>query len=100
LRFIDATPPLLCVKGDLKLADRETVAIVGSRNASAAGRRFARTLAAEISAAGHPVVSGLARGIDTAAHEAALERGTIAGLAAGDRKSTRLNSSHVAISYA
>ena len=83
LRFIDGAPPLLCVKGDLALAERDTVAIVGSRNASAAGRKFARRVAAEITEAGYLVVSGLARGIDTAAHEAALEGGTAAVLAGG-----------------
>jgi len=83
LRFIDGAPPLLCAKGDLGLADREAVAIVGSRNASAVGRKFARHLAAEIAEAGYVVVSGLARGIDTAAHEASRERGTAAVLAGG-----------------
>lgn len=83
LRFIDGAPPLLCVKGDIALASREAIAIVGSRNASAAGRKFARTLAAEIAEADFAVISGLARGIDTAAHEASLERGTAAVLAGG-----------------
>ncbi|CAN5507676.1 DNA-processing protein DprA [soil metagenome] len=80
---IDSAPPLLCVKGDLSLARREAVAIVGARNASAAGRKFARMLAGDLGAAGYLVISGLARGIDTAAHEAALERGTAAVLANG-----------------
>jgi len=83
LQFIDAPPPLLCVKGDCSLVEREAVAIVGARNASAAGRKFARTLAADIAAAGYAIVSGLARGIDTAAHQAALEHGTAAALAGG-----------------
>jgi DNA processing protein len=83
LRHIDGEPPLLCVKGNVALAERETVAIVGSRNASAAGRKFARRLAAELAANGYAIVSGLARGIDTAAHEAALAQGTIAVLAGG-----------------
>lgn len=80
---IDSAPPLVCVKGDLSLARREAVAIVGARNASAAGRKFARSLAVELGAAGYLIVSGLARGIDTAAHEAALERGTAGVLASG-----------------
>jgi DNA processing protein len=83
LRYIDGAPPLLCIKGSSALADREAVAIVGSRNASAAGRKFARGLAADFGEAGYAVVSGLARGIDTAAHQAALDHGTVAVLAAG-----------------
>ena len=83
LREIDSAPPLLTLKGDLTLARREAVAIVGARNASAAGRKFARSLAADLGAAGYLIVSGLARGIDTAAHEASLERGTAAVLANG-----------------
>ncbi len=66
----DGAPPLLCVKGDLSLLTRSAIAIVGSRNASAAGRKFTRMLASEIGGEGHAIVSGLARGIDTAAHEA------------------------------
>jgi DNA processing protein len=83
LRQIDGAPPLLCMMGDFGLADREAVAIVGARNASAIGRKFARQLSAEIAEAGYLIVSGLARGIDTAAHEAALGRGTAAVLAGG-----------------
>jgi DNA processing protein len=83
LGFIEGAPPLLCVKGDPVIAAREAVAIVGSRNASAGGRKFARVLAGDLTAAGFVIVSGLARGIDTAAHEAALDRGTAAVLAGG-----------------
>lgn len=83
LRQIDGAPPLLCIKGEAGLYEREAVAIVGARNASAIARKFARQLAAEIGEAGYLIVSGLARGIDTAAHEAALDRGTAAVLAGG-----------------
>lgn len=83
LRAIDPPPPLLCIKGDASLLNRSAVGIVGARNASAAGRKLARQLAVDIGSAGHAIVSGLARGIDTAAHEASLESGTIAVLAGG-----------------
>ena len=83
LTEIDDAPPLLCVMGDLDLSRRDIIAIVGARNASASGRKFARMLAAELSANTFVVASGLARGIDTAAHEASLEHGTIAALAGG-----------------
>lgn len=83
LRYIDGAPPLLCIKGRAELAEKDCVAIVGARNASAAGRRFARQIAAEIGAAEFAVVSGLARGIDTAVHEAALPMATIAVVAGG-----------------
>jgi DNA processing protein len=83
LRHIDAAPPLICIKGNPTWADLDCVAIVGARNASAIARKFARQLAAEIGEAGFLIASGLARGIDTAAHEAALERGTAAVLAGG-----------------
>lgn len=83
LRTIDSAPPLLCMKGDADLGQRTAIGIVGARNASAAGRKFARQLAAEFGEAGYAVVSGLARGIDTAAHEASLQRGTIAAVAGG-----------------
>ena len=79
----EAAPPVLSVKGDLGLLERPAVAIVGARNASGAGTRFARELAAGLAAAELVVVSGLARGIDTAAHWGALEGGTIGVIAGG-----------------
>ena len=83
LREVDTAPPLLCVMGRTEIADMPAVAIVGARNASAIGRKFARQLGAELGRAGFAITSGLARGIDTAAHEAAFETGTIAVLAGG-----------------
>ena len=83
LAAVDAPPPLLYVKGDTAHLTRPIVAIVGARNASAAGQKLARMFATRIGEAGFVVASGLARGIDRAAHEAALERGTIAVLAGG-----------------
>jgi DNA processing protein len=83
LAAIADPPPVLAVKGESALLVRPTVAIVGARNASAVGRRFAETLARDLGHAGFTVVSGLARGIDTAAHEGALATGTIAALAGG-----------------
>jgi DNA processing protein len=83
LRHIDAAPPLLCVKGRTELLAAPGIGIVGARSASAAGRRFARDLAVELASAGLTIISGLARGIDTAAHEASLSRGTVAVLAGG-----------------
>ncbi|WP_303810842.1 DNA-processing protein DprA [Sandarakinorhabdus limnophila] len=79
----ETAPPVLNARGDLALLDRPAVAIVGARNASAAGTRFARQLALDLAEADYVVVSGLARGIDAAAHAAALERGTIAVVAGG-----------------
>ncbi len=79
----ETAPPLLYALGDTGLLDRPAVAIVGARNASAAGTRFARQLAIDLAEADLVVVSGLARGIDAAAHEGALARGTIAVIAGG-----------------
>lgn len=76
-------PPLLTVMGDVTLLDRPLVAMVGARNASAAACRFARGLAHELGREGQVVVSGLARGIDAAAHEGALASGTIGVIAGG-----------------
>jgi len=78
----DAPPFLWCI-GDPELLNRPMVALVGARNASSLGTRMAKTLAGELGAAGYIVVSGLARGVDTAAHLAALETGTIAVQAGG-----------------
>lgn len=83
LRSADMPPPLVTIKGNPDIFKKPSVSIVGSRNASMAGIRMTRNLATELGAAGHCVVSGLARGIDRAAHEAALETGTIACLAGG-----------------
>ena len=89
LAQVDAPPPLLYVKGRLELAEMPIVAIVGARNGSAVGQKFTRTLATELGDEGFVIASGLARGIDTAAHLAALELGTIAVLAAASTMSTR-----------
>jgi DNA processing protein len=83
LAALDTAPPVLAAHGDIALLERPAVAIVGARNASAAGVRFARTLAAELAAEDLVVVSGLARGIDAAAHQGALDSGTIAVVAGG-----------------
>lgn len=83
LAELEDAPPVLTVKGHASLFDKPSVAVVGARNASAAAVRFARGLSAELADAGLAVVSGLARGIDTAAHSGALEGGTIAVLAGG-----------------
>lgn len=83
LRQIDGAPPLLAVKGDLSAFHAPALGIVGSRNASVAGAKFAAMVATEAGRAGFTVISGLARGIDTAAHRASLSTGTIAALAGG-----------------
>jgi DNA processing protein len=83
LYHISGAPALLCVKGNLALAELQAIAIVGARNASAGGRKFARQLSAELNEEGFLVVSGLARGIDTAAHEAAPRGRTAAVIAGG-----------------
>lgn len=83
LAEVESAPPALIVRGDLALLSRPAVAMVGARNASAAACRFARQLAFELGGAGVVIVSGLARGIDTAAHDGALETGTIAVIAGG-----------------
>jgi DNA processing protein len=79
----ETAPPALIVKGQLALLEKESIAIVGARNASAAACRFARALAQELGEGGSVIVSGLARGIDTAAHDGSLKTGTIAVVAGG-----------------
>ncbi|SMF20721.1 DNA processing protein [Tistlia consotensis] len=83
LAATDDAPPLLILRGRSELLARPAVALVGARNASANGRTLARTLARDCAAAGFVVASGLARGIDAAAHEGALDGGTIAAVAGG-----------------
>jgi DNA processing protein len=83
LAELEDAPPLLIAKGDLNLLDRMAVAIVGARNASAAACRFARGLAHDLGQRDLVVVSGLARGIDSAAHDGALGSGTIGVVAGG-----------------
>ena len=72
LVHIDNAPPILTVRGDARLMQRPAIAMVGARNASASACRFARQIAGELAEVGFLVVSGLARGIDTSAHEGAL----------------------------
>jgi DNA processing protein len=83
LAELETAPPALIVKGHLSLFDKPAVAIVGARNASAAACRYARILARQLGEADTVVVSGLARGIDSAAHDGSLETGTIAVVAGG-----------------
>jgi DNA processing protein len=83
LQSIDDAPPLLAVRGKLSALALPLVAIVGARNASAAGIKFTERLARDLSEAGFGIVSGLARGIDAAAHRASLATGTVAVLAGG-----------------
>ncbi len=83
LRHIDGAPPLIAVRGETAVLARPAVAIVGSRNASIAGRKFAMQVARDLGDRGLVIASGLARGIDAAAHEAALSSGTVAVFAGG-----------------
>jgi DNA processing protein len=83
LRQIDGAPPLLAVKGNAATGTLPSLGIVGSRNASISGTKFAAMIARDVGRAGYSIISGLARGIDTAAHRASLETGTIAALAGG-----------------
>ena len=83
LAALEAPPPLISVLGHPHLLQKEMVAIVGARNASALARKFTDTLSRELGFAGLVVVSGLARGIDASAHEAALAIGTVAVVAGG-----------------
>ncbi|MBV2361664.1 DNA-processing protein DprA [Thalassococcus sp. CAU 1522] len=76
-------PPILWLRGNAAALARPMIALVGARNASSLGTRMARSLAAGLGEAGFVVVSGLARGIDTAAHLASLETGTVAVMAGG-----------------
>jgi len=83
LAAVDDGPSAMSVAGDPALLERPSIAVVGARNASMNGRRFAEHLAGVFGDAGYTVVSGLARGIDAAAHQGALATGTVAVLAGG-----------------
>ena len=86
LSELKEAPPVLWALGDTKHMAIPLVAIVGARNASSLGQRMARKLAGDLERAGYGIVSGLARGIDAAAHTASLESGTVAVQAGGDRR--------------
>ena len=83
LNFIAAAPPLVTMAGGERLDWQRSIGIVGARTASTAGVKMTRVLATDLGAKGYVIVSGLARGIDSAAHRAALDSGTIAVLAGG-----------------
>ncbi|MCK4205317.1 DNA-processing protein DprA [Brucella pituitosa] len=83
LKNCEAPPPLVTIKGDANVFRKPPVAIVGSRNASVVGARFTEKLARDLGDAGFAIVSGLARGIDAAAHKASMASGTVAVLAGG-----------------
>jgi DNA processing protein len=83
LAAVDPPPPLLWARGDVALLSRPCVGVVGARIASAGGQRIARGISQQLGEAGHVVVSGLARGIDAAAHLGALPTGTVAVLGGG-----------------
>ncbi len=83
LAEIPDPPPLLWAVGDVTLMARPMTALIGARNASSLGTRMAKKLASELGALGHIVVSGMARGVDTAAHLAALKTGTVAVMPGG-----------------
>ena len=83
LRNADQSPPLLAVMGNTEALSKKCVAIVGSRNASIAGMKLTQQFSAQLGEQGYVIASGLARGIDTAAHRASLKTGTIAVFAGG-----------------
>jgi DNA processing protein len=83
LKNCEAPPPLVIIKGNPNVFRKPPVAIVGSRNASVVGARFTERLARDLGDAGFAIISGLARGIDAAAHKASIESGTVAVLAGG-----------------
>jgi DNA processing protein len=83
LRMIDDAPPLIGARGKADVLASNMIGVVGSRNASAAGAKFAERIAHQLGGAGFTIVSGLARGIDAAAHRSSLATGTVAVLAGG-----------------
>lgn len=83
LKQIKDFPPVLSVRGNLSVLEKSLLSIVGSRNASLTGRQFVGRLVQDLGLAGFGIISGFARGIDTAAHEASLSFGTVGVLAGG-----------------
>ena len=83
LRQVEGAPPLIAVKGNASVLRQPAIGMVGARNCSVSGAKFAAMLAREIGRAGYSIVSGFARGIDTAAHRASIATGTIGVLAGG-----------------
>lgn len=83
LAALDQPPPIISVIGNIHLLRKNMIAVVGARNASALARKFAQMLSRDLGEAGLVIASGLARGIDAAAHEAGLEHGTVAVVAGG-----------------
>ena len=83
LAAVDPPPPVLWTLGDVSVLSRPSIAVVGARIASAGGIRIARGLSQQLGQAGHVVVSGLARGVDAAAHQGSLPTGTVAVLGGG-----------------
>ncbi len=83
LAATDDAPPVLSIRGDASLLNKSCIAIVGARNASINGKKFSFKIAADLGVKGQIITSGLARGIDTAAHEGSLQTGTIAVVAGG-----------------
>ncbi|MGO4704158.1 DNA-processing protein DprA [Microvirga sp. 2MCAF38] len=83
LQAIDTAPPMVALRGSAEVLAKPSVAIVGSRNASATGLTFTERMARQLGDEGYAIVSGLARGIDTRAHKASLASGTVAVLAGG-----------------
>jgi len=83
LQAVDPAPPIISIWGRLDILHKPCIAIIGSRNASAIGQRFARQIASELGKQDYTIVSGLARGIDASAHAGALETGTAGVLGGG-----------------
>lgn len=83
LAQVEDAPPVITVRGRLELLSRASLGVVGARNASLTGKKIAEDFSAKVGQAGYIIVSGLARGIDTAAHKAALATGTVAVVAGG-----------------
>lgn len=86
LKEAEGAPPLLAVRGDCSILTRPALAVVGSRNASAAGLRMTEMLSRDLGESGLVIVSGLARGVDTRAHQSSLKTGTVAVIAGGHER--------------